>query len=74
MEFDRWLAQKLTKEEATGVKEAFVSADIENLPPGQTAWRASNAISWFAHSINDPERRFEFDKLAGEMLLKAKAS
>jgi len=69
--FEEFLKKNLSKEEAAGVIESYRGADIEQLPPGNTTWRASNAISWFAHSVTDPERKFELAKLAGAVMNKA---
>lgn len=70
-ELDAWLKRHLTKEEVKGVCEAFLAPDVQNMPAGQNLWRASNAISWFAHSVADEERKFELGKLAGQILDRA---
>lgn len=62
------LKAKLTKGEVAAVKEAFTSADIVNMPAGQSAWRLSNAISWVANKTEDEERRIELQKVAGTLL------
>jgi hypothetical protein len=59
-------AARLTKEEAKRVKELYTSADVEMLPPGNTAWRLSNALALFAHD-NEPARQLEIEALAGEL-------
>lgn len=69
--FEEALKKSLAKEEVAGVMETFRSADTQNLPAGDTRWRASNAISWFAHSVTDPERKYELNKLAGSVIGKA---
>lgn len=66
--FESFLKKHLGRDEADKVTAVFTSADILNLPPGSSAWRASNALSWFAHSIEEPERRFDIQRLAGAML------
>lgn len=59
----------LTKEEAKGVQEAFESSDVVMLPPGNTNWRLSNAISWFAGTrVDDEERKMELERVAGKVL------
>ncbi len=63
-----WLAKRVGKGEAKAVSEAFSSADVVNLPPGQTAWRLSNAISWVAGRQEDVRRKLELMQLAGEAL------
>lgn len=58
----------LSKEEAAKAKEAFDGPDVLNLPAGNTAWRASNALSWIAKSIVDDERRLDVERAAGVLL------
>ena len=68
--FEAFLKKHLSKEDATGVLEAFRSADVEMLPPGNTVWRASNAISFFGGKVEgDDEKKFEIQKLAGKALV-----
>jgi hypothetical protein len=62
------LGKALTKEELKKVGDSFVGADVINLPPGNTAWRASNAVSWLAHSVESGDRKLELEKLAGGLL------
>ena len=50
------------------VVAAFDSADVINLPEGQTAWRASNAISWIARHTEDAEMRLELERAAGSLV------
>jgi len=57
---------RLLKEEVNEVKSVFRSADVENLPPGNTAWRLSNALSFFAKSA-EPSRSLELETLAGSV-------
>lgn len=60
----------LTKEEAKAATEAFASPDVENLPPGQSAWRMSNAVSWIANAENvDARRRLDLQRVAGLALV-----
>jgi len=70
-QFEAFLRKNLTKEDAESVTKIYTSADIENLPRSNSIWRASNALSWFAHSVEDAERKFDIQKLAGAMLGKA---
>jgi len=65
-QIDAWLKKNLTKEKAEMVKNAFVSADIENLPAGQNAWRLSNALSWIANQTEDEYDKLDLMKLAGK--------
>jgi len=62
------LGKRLLKEELKAVKDAFESADVVNLPPQKTAWRASNAVSWIAGTTEDPDRKMELQRLAGELI------
>jgi hypothetical protein len=63
------LRKTLTKGETEKVVEAFNSPDVENMPAGNTLWRWSNAISWVGgHDVEDPDRRIDFERLAGDVL------
>lgn len=62
------LQKRLLKGELKAVEDAYQSEDVVNLPPGQTAWRASNALSWFAKRVEDPDRRLEIERIAGEIV------
>lgn len=57
---------KLLKSEAESISELFNGAEIEKLPPGNTAWRLSNAISLFAQQA-DPYRALELENIAGDV-------
>ncbi len=63
------LSKQLTKGEVEAVRSAFEGPDVVNLPPEPTYWRASNALSWVAHTIENPARKLEFEKLAGAMMV-----
>lgn len=56
-----------TKETQKKIVDAFESQDVINLPPGNTAWRASNAVSWIARHMEDSERRLDLERLAGSI-------
>lgn len=58
----------LTKGEMKRVAETFNSPDVENLPPGNSVWRLSNAISWVAGKTEDTERKIDLMKVAGKAL------
>jgi hypothetical protein len=58
---------KITKAEAEEVKDIFKSADVELLPPGNSAWRLSNAISLLAQK-SEPERELELEAVAGDVI------
>ena len=61
----------LQKGESEAATQAFESPDTYNLPPGNTNWRLSNAISWVAGQTKDAERKLDLMKIAGEVLPKA---
>ena len=60
----------LTKGEVESVTTAYNMPDVEQLPPGNTLWRMSNAISWVAGNTDDVERKLELMKVAGKVLKK----
>ena len=63
------LSKQLSKGEAQQITDKFNSPDVEMLPPGNTAWRLSNAISWVAgNEIEETERKLEMMKIAGAVL------
>ena len=63
-----FLKKNLRKGEVEAVVDAFKSPDIEMLPPGNTTWRMSNAISWIANKTEDEERKLDLMKVAGSIL------
>lgn len=65
-----FMKKRLTKGEADAANAAFNSADVEQLPAGNTAWRMSNALSFIAKTA-EPERALELQRLAGEVIGKA---
>lgn len=62
------LTKTLTKEELRKADEAFNGPDVLNLPPGNTLWRASNAISWILQSAESQDRQMQLEKLAGSLI------
>jgi hypothetical protein len=64
----RGMSQALSKAESTKVREAFEGNDTVMLPPGQSMWRFSNALSWVANSTENPDRKIELQGLAGSVL------
>lgn len=63
---------KITKAEKLEIIETYNSPDVEMLPAGNTAWRASNAVSWFAHAgKHSGDRKLELEKLAGDVITAA---
>lgn len=62
------LGKDLTKTEVAAAVDAFNAPDVELLPPGNTKWRLSNAVSWLAGQTPDEERRIELEKVAGALM------
>ncbi len=58
----------LPKQVQKSVVDAFESPDVINLPEGNTAWRASNAISWVARHTEDAELRLDLERAAGSLV------
>ena len=65
------LKKILNKGEAEAAFNAYASPDVYNLPAGNTAWRLSNAISWIAGQTEEPERKLDLMRAAGDVLPKA---
>jgi hypothetical protein len=65
------LKKVLNKGEAEAALNAYQSPDVYNLPAGNTAWRLSNAISWIAGQTDEPERKLDLMRIAGDVLPKA---
>lgn len=68
------LKKELNKGETQSVIDAFNSPDVEMLPPGNSLWRLSNAISWVANNTEDTERRMDLERVAGKALAWANAA
>ena len=62
------LGRALTKDELRKAGEAFEGPDVQNLPPGNNLWRASNAVSWILKGAESEDRKVELEKLAGSLL------
>lgn len=62
------LGKRLLKGELDAAREAFDGPDVYNLPAGKSVWRASNALSWIAGNTEDPDRKLELQRFAGEIL------
>jgi hypothetical protein len=62
------LSKRLNKGELTRARESFEGPDVINLPPGNTMWRVSNAVSWLAGSTEDTDRKLELERVAGELI------
>ena len=63
-----WSKKNLTKQETDTAVGKFASPDIELLPPGQTSWRWSNALSWLANETEDEHRKLELQHMAGGLI------
>ena len=65
------LSKHLTKGEIEMVRDKYNEPDVVALPPGNTVWRMSNAVSWVAgNKIEDSERKVEVMRVAGGLLEK----
>lgn len=64
----RALKTRVNKTEEKAIVEKYNSPDIELLPPGNTTWRFSNAVSWLATQTEDSHRRLDLEQLAGEFI------
>ena len=62
------LKKRLTKGEVEQVIETFNSPDVEMLPPGNSRWRLSNALSWLAGQQTDKEKAMAFEAEAGRLI------
>lgn len=62
------LKKHLNRGELRRATEAFDGPDVELLPPGQSVWRVSNAISWLAGQTTDTTRKLELMRAAGSVL------
>jgi hypothetical protein len=60
--------KRFSAKEFGEVKDRFNTPDVVQLPPGNTAWRMSNAVSWLANDTSDSDRKLELMKISGEML------
>lgn len=64
------LRRAMNKGEIEETVRAFNSPDVVNLPPGNSTWRLSNAISWIANNTDDAERAQELRDIAGDVIKK----
>lgn len=67
-QFEGFLKKHLNKQDVEEVSAKYRSTDITDLPAGDTWWRASNALSWFANQCGDAEKAYDLQKLAGQAL------
>lgn len=64
------LRKRLGKGLAEKIGQTYNTADVEALPPGNTAWRMSNAISWVAKQDDvDADTRVDLEREAGALLV-----
>lgn len=77
----RRLESMLGKAGVEKVRDVYANdRDVDHLPTAAAGgkegelnlWRLTNAISWVSNSIEDGDQRMDLERLAGEMLLKAK--
>jgi hypothetical protein len=57
---------RVTVGEEKKIAEAFNSAEVERLPPGNTMWRLANAVSLVAQQATK-DRELDLEQLAGEL-------
>lgn len=63
------LSKTLLVEELRKVEDSFKNTDdVTILPPGQSAYRLSNAVSWLAGKTVDGDRKLELSRIAGKIL------
>jgi hypothetical protein len=63
------LLKDLDKATVEKVIASYESPDVVNLPPGNTRWRLSNAVSWIAQSKDiSPEKKLEMQAVAGKLI------
>ncbi len=60
--------KNLPKAQAKSIIDAYESEDVINLPQGENAWRASNAVSWIARHTADAEARLDLERVAGSLV------
>ena len=63
------LGKALGKADSEKAADLFEGNDVVNLPPGNTVWRLSNAVSWLAQGKNlSTDRKLELERVAGELI------
>ena len=62
------LKAEFTKATSKKVIDVFNSPDVEMLPPGNTSWRLSNAISFVAGQSEDVEEKMNLERIAGKAI------
>lgn len=67
MAVDAFLKKHLGKEGAARAAETYRSAEVEMLPPGNSVWRLSNALSWLANEA-EGDARADLQEAAGKAL------
>lgn len=60
------LRRALSKPEQDRLRELFNGSEAVMLPPEPTTYRLSNVLSWMANTVDNPDRRLELERLAGE--------
>lgn len=65
---EKLLKGALSKGEMEKVADMFEGPDVVNLPAGQSTWRLSNAVSFFAQAKDlSPDRKLELQEVAGKI-------
>ena len=65
----RILKAHLGKGDAEAVQALFDGPDVQNLPAGKTAYRLSNAVSFFAQTDGlSRTKKLELEEVAGQLL------
>jgi hypothetical protein len=65
----RILKAKLGKGDAEKVKDLFDSPDVVNLPPGNSIYRLSNAVSFFSQGKDiSRQKQLDLQRIAGELI------
>jgi hypothetical protein len=61
------IGKALTKPEVINARMLFESDESVMLPAGDTAWRASNVMSWLANQTESTERKLDLQGLAHQL-------
>lgn len=64
----RLRAAGLGKAEIENATKVFEVGAVEVVPPGDTMWRLSNAVSWLAHETESQTRKDELQAVAGDLV------
>lgn len=69
-DINRNVLNHLTKGEQEEAEEMFNSdkVEVEVLPEAKSTWRASNIFSYLAGKAEDPDRKMELERVAGQII------